>query len=139
MDVTYAETYDNAAVAVAEQKDQLNWYCTPPLPTTSECSLSQSIDPPMKKRLRSDDDGDYITMVGKEMKDFLDQFPISSSSSYTTNNEKTLESKLEHIEQNVTCIKSSLEKKRSKVTLHDVNEKVDLVIELLKSLSLGER
>ena len=134
MDVTYAETYDNAAVA--EQKDQLNWYWTPSLPTTSDCSLSQSINPPMNKRLRSDDDGDYVTMAGKEMKDFLDQFPLSS---YSTNNEKTLESKLEHIEQNVTCIKSSLEKKRSKVTLREVNDKVDLVIELLKTLSLGER
>ena len=96
------------------------------LPTISS-SLVHNTNPSTKKRLRCDDD-DYVAKAGNDMQDFLDQFPTTS---YSKNKEKTLERTLEQLEQDVTCIKSSLEKKRPKVTLSEVNDKVDMILEMV--------
>ena len=66
-----------------------------------------------------------------EMQSFLDQIPISDYNvPETCKIEKT---RLEKLEQDVTSIRSNLEKKRSKVTLSQLNEKVDLIIQILQS------
>lgn len=66
-----------------------------------------------------------------EMQSFLDQIPIPEySCSETCNIEKT---RLEKLEEDVTSIRSNLERKRPKVTLMQLNEKIDLILNILHS------
>ena len=66
-----------------------------------------------------------------EMQSFLDQIPIPDYNVPETC--KIEKARLEKLEQDVTSIRSNLEKKRSKVTLSQLNEKVDLIIQILQS------
>ena len=78
-----------------------------------------------EKRPRSDE------TIGKDMQSFLDQFPIQET--YTS---PSLPSKIEDVlgqlEQDVTSIKANLEKKRSKVTISQLSDKVDQILLILK-------
>ena len=66
----------------------------------------------------------------QEMQDMLTQFPIQDSAE-----QKTIQTSLEQLEQDVTSIKSTLEQKKPKVTLVQLNNKLDVVIEILRSWS----
>ena len=65
---------------------------------------------------------------GKGMQNVLDQFPVQE----TYEAPYKIENVLEQLEQDVTCIKTSLEKKRSKVTLSQVNDKVDQILNIIQ-------
>ena len=43
-----------------------------------------------------------------------------------------IENVLEQLEQDVTCIKTNLEKKRSRATISQLNDKVDQILLILK-------
>ena len=45
--------------------------------------------------------------------------------------QKNLQQSLQQIEQDVTTIKSSIAQKKPKITLHQINEKLDIVISIL--------
>ena len=76
-----------------------------------------------QKRSRSDD------TTGQEMLYFLDQFPVQDTAPVVPNK---IENVLGKLEQDVTCIKTSLEKKRSKATISQLNDKVDQILLILK-------
>ena len=79
-----------------------------------------TMETPMK-RARTED----------EMQSFLDQLPLPDyKEEDTCKIEKTMLMKLE---QDVNSIKTNLEKKKSIVTLSQVNEKVDLILTILQS------
>ena len=78
-----------------------------------------------QKRSRSDD------TAGKDMLSFLDQFPVQETHIAPSVSSK-IENVLEQLEQDVTSIKSNLEKKRPKVTISTLNEKVDQILLILK-------
>ena len=78
-----------------------------------------------QKRARSDD------ISEKDMLSFHGQFPVQES--YIASGVPSkIENVLEQLEQDVTSIKSNLEKKRSKVTISTLNEKVDQILLILK-------
>lgn len=81
-----------------------------------------------KKRQRSD--FEVPDDMQRSMHHFLDQFPIQQGPSSMPTD---LGDVLEKLDQNVTCIKSSLEKKKPKITLCQLNEKMDTILEILKS------
>ena len=78
---------------------------------------------PSSKRTCSDS-----TKAGEEMQDFLGQFETELT-------HESIKNTLEQLEQDVTSIKTSLEKKKPKVTLGEVNDKVDMILEILRSWS----
>lgn len=78
-----------------------------------------------QKRSRSDD------IAGKDMLGFLDQFPVQETH-FAPSVSSKIENVLEQLEQDVTSIKSNLEKKRPKVTISTLNEKVDQILLILK-------
>ena len=78
-----------------------------------------------QKRSRSED------IAGKDMLSFLDQFPVQGTYSAPVVPNK-IENALEQLEQDVTCIKTSLEKKRSRATISQLNDKVDQILLILK-------
>ena len=78
-----------------------------------------------QKRSRSDD------TAGQDMQSFLDQFPVQETHIAPSVTSK-IENVLEQLEQDVTSIKSNLEKKRPKVTISTLNEKVDQILLILK-------
>lgn len=45
--------------------------------------------------------------------------------------EKSIQSSLYQLGEDISCIKSNLEKKRPKVTIADLNQKLDLILQLL--------
>ena len=78
-----------------------------------------------QKRACSDD------MSGKDTLSFLSQFPVQES--YIASGVPSkIENVLEQLEQDVASIKSNLEKKRPKVTISTLNEKVDQILLILK-------
>ena len=78
-----------------------------------------------QKRSRSED------IAGNNMLSFLDQFPVQETHIAPSVTSK-IKSVLEQLEQDVTSIKSNLEKKRPKVTISTLNEKVDQILLILK-------
>ena len=76
-----------------------------------------------EKKPRSDDP------IGQDMLNFLDQFPMQDTPLVVPN---TIENVLGKLEQDVTCIKTNLEKKRSKATISQLNDKVDQILLILK-------
>ena len=78
-----------------------------------------------QKRPRTDD------IIGDEMQSFLDHFPMQETYSAPGVPNK-IENALEQLEQDVTCIKTSLEKKRSRATISQLNDKVDQILLILK-------
>ena len=83
---------------------------------------------PSSKRTNSD----YVTKAGEEMQDFLDKFETRKTE---LTQQESIKNTLEQLEQDVTSIKTSLEKKKPKVTLTEVNDKVDMILEILRSWS----
>ena len=67
------------------------------------------------------------------MQDFLNQFPIESTEPPAK--QYKIENVLEQLEQDVSCIKTSLEKKKQKVSLIQVNDKLDMIFDILRSWS----
>ena len=63
-----------------------------------------------------------------EMSSFLEDYPVSQPA-------QSIQNSLQQLEEDVSSIKSSLVKKRSKVTLNQLNIKVDMIIEILKEWS----
>ena len=78
-----------------------------------------------QKRSRSDD------MIGEEMQSFLDQYPVQETY-IAPNIPSKIEDVLGQLEQDVTSIKANLEKKRPKVTISQLNDKVDQILLILK-------
>ena len=76
-----------------------------------------------EKKPRPDD------TIGPDMLYFLDQFPVQDTAPVVPNK---IENVLGKLEQDVTCIKTSLEKKRSKATISQLNDKVDQILLILK-------
>lgn len=69
-----------------------------------------------------------------EMQSFLDQMPLPE---YNDNKICKIENtRLEKLEQDVNSIRTNLEKKKSKVTLIQVNEKVDMILTILQSWNM---
>ena len=115
-------------------------------------STTESNNSSSNKRTRIDNNYSYnLENTGEELLHFLDQFPVqdttvvveSSTSAVAPtpdspimmSQQKRIESALEQLEQNVTCIKSSLEKKKPKITLYELNEKIETILEILQSWS----
>ena len=72
--------------------------------------------------------------AGGEIQSFLDQMPLPEyDDNETCKIEKT---RLEKLEQDVNSIRTNLEKKKSKVTLSQVNEKVDMILTILQSWNM---
>ena len=67
----------------------------------------------------------------------LDPFPIQDGVDLTEctgmnqMEQKNLQDTLQQIEQDVTTIKSSIEQKKPKMTLHQLNAKLDIIISIL--------
>ena len=59
----------------------------------------------------------------------LDQFPIQEDSQL----QKNIHNTLAKLDQDVTAIKTNLEKKRSKVTLNQINGKLDMILQILSN------
>ena len=57
-----------------------------------------------------------------EMADFLSQYPLEN---------KDLNKTLEDMEENVTAIRSFLERKTKRITMKELNEKLDLILKIL--------
>ena len=70
-----------------------------------------------------------------EMQDFLEQYPISPvrESVESPAKQSKIENALEQLEQDVSCIKTSLEKKKPKVSLSQVNDKLDTILEIIRT------
>lgn len=56
------------------------------------------------------------------MADFLNQFPLEK---------QDLNKTLEDVEENVTAIRSFLERKSKRITMKELNEKLDLILKIL--------
>ena len=78
-----------------------------------------------EKRPRSDDN------IREDMQSFLDQFPVQETYIAPSLPCK-IENVLGQLEQDVTSIKANLEKKRPKVTISQLNDKVDQILLILK-------
>ena len=65
-----------------------------------------------------------------EMKWFHPQVPIPEYGPATSQVDNAT---LEKLQKDITSIRSNLEKKKHKVTLHQLNEKVDLILTILQS------
>ena len=66
------------------------------------------------------------------MQDFLNQYPIRDGVEPPVMQSK-IQNTLEQLEHDVTSIKTSLEKKRPKVSLSEINGKVNTILEILRS------
>ena len=64
-----------------------------------------------------------------EMADFLSQFPALEK--------RNLDQTLTDLEQNVNAIRSLLESKPKRVTMKQLNEKLDLILKMLIKNGLG--
>ena len=58
-----------------------------------------------------------------EMAEFLSQFPVSEK--------RDLDQTLTELEQNVTAIRSHLENKPKKITMKQLDQKLDLILKIL--------
>ena len=77
----------------------------------------------------------YDTAVGQEMTDFLVQFEKETVVPAASTSHVDISQTLLHLEEDITCIRSCLEKPKSKrVNLNEINRKVDLILEILNSL-----
>ena len=61
----------------------------------------------------------------------LDQFPIQDDSQ----SQRNIQNTLAKLDQDVTAIKTNLEKKRPKVTLKQVNDKLDMILHILSNMN----
>ena len=104
---------------------------------------------PVRKRMCSV----YLPPASEMMPVLLDQHPIqdgggmerSSTSKFINvqnmidnigdlpnfSDERKIQDTLDQLEQDVTCIKTSLEKRKPKVTLGQLNKKIDTILEIL--------
>ena len=86
------------------------------------------------KRVKYDE-----AVPNKDMSDFLAQFEKEATANSeeeptTTIDTKDISQTLHHLEEGITSIRYSLEKPKSKrVSLNEVNRKVDLILEILNS------
>lgn len=72
---------------------------------------------------------DYMNKVGEDLEAIL-----ASSFEHTgMTQEESIKNSLEQLEHHVTDIKCTLEKKKPKVSLIQINEKLDFIIEILRS------
>ena len=62
----------------------------------------------------------HTVPVTEEMQGLLDQFET-----------KSIQTSLNQLEQDVTTIKTSLEKKKPKISLADLNAKIDIILEYI--------
>ena len=76
----------------------------------------------------------------KDLSDFLAQFEKEATSNKSeigeepTTIDKDISQTLHHLEEGITSIRYCLEKPKSKrITLNEVNRKVDLILEILNS------
>ena len=66
---------------------------------------------------------DTVEKVNEEMTQFLEQFPVEEP--------KGMQQTLAQLETDVTAIHSLLTKKTKKVTLVQINQKIDLILKVL--------
>lgn len=88
------------------------------LPECGPCKMENNEVP--TKRIRLDD----------EMQSFLPQIHMPEYGPVTCQIDNK---SLEKLHQDVTSIRTNLEKRRSKVTLNQLNEKVDMILTILQS------
>lgn len=62
----------------------------------------------------------------------LDQFPIQDDSQ----SQRNIQNTLAKLDQDVTIIKTNLEKKRPKITLNQINEKLDMILQILSNTNM---
>ena len=69
--------------------------------------------------------------MGQEMVEMLDQYLPDVSSRI----KEKIEESLQNLEYEVACIKQNLEVKKPKVTLRQVNEKLDKLLEMVELMN----
>ena len=69
--------------------------------------------------------------MGQEMVEILDQYLPDVSSRI----KEKIEESLQNLEYEVACIKQNLEVKKPKVTLRQVNEKLDKLLEMVELMN----
>ena len=85
--------------------------------------ITELMDPPTKKRV-TEPIFDSETPLYQNVL----QTPTMCE---TTMESKNLQDTLNQIEEGVTSIKSSIEKKKPKMTLHQLNDKLDIILSIL--------
>lgn len=94
-------------------------------PTTLNV-IAEAMEPPTKKR-----GSEPIFDSGTPLYQDMSQTPTMCEISNPSVETKNLQDTLNQIEEGVTSIKSSMEKKKPKMTLHQLNEKLDMILSIL--------
>ena len=79
------------------------------------------------KRIKLDDATTMASVDGREMLELLDQFENTP----VINQAKSIDQTLMQMESDITSIRSSLEKKQKKLSLKDIDRKLDIIIKML--------
>ena len=79
------------------------------------------------KRIKLDDATPMASVDGWEMLELLDQFENTP----VINQAKSIDQTLMQMESDITSIRSSLEKKQKKLSLKDIDRKLDIIIKML--------
>ena len=86
------------------------------------------------KRIKLDDIG-MVGVVGGEMLEFLKAIPSQAAATTTT---ADINNTLQRLEANLACVKTSIEKKKQyRVTLSDVNRKLNQILDILSNRKTG--
>ena len=102
----------------------------PPNKVVKMISLLDNDDEPMK--YEEQPTTSYMNKVGEEMGNLLAYVPAQQNQEYPSQND--IASSLEQLGNDVTVIKRTLQKKKPKITLLEISEKLDYIISILQQI-----